>query len=104
MKKNFIIICVSFILLFSSYFCTDGEAKKALVMDDIVVTASRSKEQKKELAVNLSIISTKDIKMSTARDLGELLAEKAGIYIRQYPGALTSIGMRGFSTETHGMI
>jgi len=102
MKKNFIIICVSFILLVSSNFCTAEETKAKSTLEDMVVTVSRNKEAKKEVTVNLSVISLKDIKMSTARDLGELLAEKAGIYIRQYPGALTSIGMRGFSTETHG--
>ncbi|MCD6185420.1 MAG: TonB-dependent receptor [Deltaproteobacteria bacterium] len=71
-------------------------------LDEMVVTASRVPEQKKDLTTNITIIDENDIKMSTARDLGDLLAENGGIYIRKYPGDLTSIGLRGFRTETHG--
>ena len=71
-------------------------------LDEMVVTASRVPEQKKDLTTNITIIDENDIKMSTARDLGDLLSEKAGVYIRKYPGNMTSIGLRGLRTETHG--
>jgi vitamin B12 transporter len=71
-------------------------------LDEMVVTAGRVEEAKKELTVNVTVIDQEEIKNSTAHDLGDLLAERAGVYIRKYPGALTTVGIRGFRTETHG--
>ncbi len=66
------------------------------------MTAGRVKEKKREVTSNITIIDEEEIKASSARDLGDLLAEKGIGHIKKYPGALTSIGIRGFSTETHG--
>jgi vitamin B12 transporter len=71
-------------------------------LEEMVVTAGRVEEAKKELTVNVSVIDQEEIQNSTAHNLGDLLAERAGVYIRKYPGALTSVGIRGFRTETHG--
>ena len=72
------------------------------VMEEVVVTASRIEEKEKELTVNVTIIDEEEIKNSSAKDLGELLAEKGIGHIHKYPGSLTSVGIRGFRTETHG--
>ncbi len=71
-------------------------------LDEMVVTAGRVEEARKELTVNVTVIDQEEIKNSTAHDLGDLLAQRAGVYIRKYPGALTTVGIRGFRTETHG--
>ncbi|MEW5691709.1 MAG: TonB-dependent receptor [Candidatus Hydrogenedentota bacterium] len=68
----------------------------------IVVTASREKEPKREVIANVTVIDEAEISHSSARDLGELLAEKGIGHIHKYPGTLTSVGIRGFRTETHG--
>jgi len=71
-------------------------------LDEVVVTASRTEEKKRDIAYNATLIDEDQIKMSPARDLGELMAELGIGYIKKYPGALTGIGIRGFRTETHG--
>ncbi|MCD6298731.1 MAG: TonB-dependent receptor, partial [Deltaproteobacteria bacterium] len=71
-------------------------------MDEVVVSAGRVEEKKKELTSNVLIIDEEEVKNSSARDVGDLLAEKGIGHIQKYPGALTSIGIRGFRTETHG--
>ncbi len=71
-------------------------------IDEMVVTASRIKEKKIETTSNITIIDEKDIKASAAENLGDLLAEKGIGHIQEYPGVLTTIGIRGFRTETHG--
>ena len=78
------------------------ERSDTVTMEEVVVTAGRVEEKKKEITSNITIIDEEEIKMSTANDIGELLAEKGIGYIKRYPGALTAIGIRGFRTETHG--
>ncbi|MBN1929189.1 MAG: TonB-dependent receptor [Chlorobiaceae bacterium] len=70
--------------------------------DEIVVTSSRVKQPKKELTSNITIITKEEISKSSANDLGELLAEKNLGHIQKYPGSSTSVGIRGFRTESHG--
>jgi vitamin B12 transporter len=76
--------------------------KSAVALEDIVVTASRVKEEKTEVTSNITIINENEIKSSVATNLGDLLAQKGIGHIQKYPGSLTSIGIRGFRTETHG--
>lgn len=70
-------------------------------MAEVVVTAGRVPESKKAIPANITVIGEADIRQSTARDLGELLAQN-GLDVRQYPGTLTTIGIRGFRTDSHG--
>lgn len=99
-KKYFWFLICLFMLLPGLTQAEDEEPVSTL--DEMVVTASRVPEQKKDLTINVTIIDENDIKLSAAKDLGDLLSEKAGVYIRKYPGNLTSISLRGFRTETHG--
>lgn len=78
------------------------EKKPATTLEEVVISASRVEEKKKEITTNVTIINEEDIQSSSARDLGDLLAEKGIGHIHKYPGTLTSIGIRGFRTETHG--
>jgi len=76
--------------------------KQAIAMEDVVVTAGRVEEKKKDITTNVTIINEEEITLSSAKDLGDLLAEKNIGHIQKYPGGLTSIGIRGFRTESHG--
>ncbi|MDY6909787.1 MAG: TonB-dependent receptor [Thermodesulfobacteriota bacterium] len=60
-----------------------GDVRAALTVDEIVVTASRVEEKAKEVAANVTVIDEEEIKASTARTLGEILAEKAVGHIRK---------------------
>jgi vitamin B12 transporter len=65
-----------------------------------VVTATRIKEPRKDISASVQIITQEDIKNSTAKNVGDLLAEAGIGHIHKYPGALTArIGLRGFSTD-----
>jgi vitamin B12 transporter len=72
-------------------------------MEEVVVTAGRVKEKKKEITSNVTIINEEEIKISSATDLGDLLAEKGVGHIQKYPGTSTSIGIRGFRTDATGV-
>ena len=85
-------------------FClfNTSEAAEPPVLEQVVVTASRVKEKKKEVTANVTVIEEEEISHSSAKDLGELLAEKGVGHVQKYPGTLTSVGIRAFRTETHG--
>ena len=70
--------------------------------NEIVVTAGRLEELKKDVTTNVTVITRKQIEDSPAQDLGELLAEQSIGHIQKYPGALTSVGIRGFRSDSHG--
>ena len=80
----------------------DGAADNTYTqMNEVVVTAGRIPEPKKAIPAHVTVIDEDAIQQSTAVDLGELLAQN-GLDVRQYPGALTTIGIRGFRTDSHG--
>ncbi len=95
-------IGVLIFFLFSSSVALANEDKSTSTLGEMVVTASRYKEPISDIPANVQIITQEEIQASTATDLGQLLAEKGIGTIREYPGALTSVGIRGFRTDTHG--
>lgn len=102
MKKMMVLIVLLTVLALPGFCQAQTEQKGVAVLEEVVVTATRIEEKKKEVTSNVTIIDEKEIKSSSARDLGDLLAEEGIGHIQKYPGALTSIGIRGFRTETHG--
>jgi vitamin B12 transporter len=101
MKKWVSLVVISAFLILPG-FSQAEEKESVTTMEEVVVTAGRVKEKKREITANVTIIDETEIKASSARDLGDLLAEKGIGHIQKYPGALTAIGIRGFRTETHG--
>jgi vitamin B12 transporter len=101
MKKLIIFFTCLFIALSVPVYGQDKDV--SVTMDEVVVTAGRVKEKKKELTTNITIIDEEEIKNSSATDLGDLLAEKGIGHIHKYPGASTSVGIRGFRTDATGV-
>lgn len=79
-----------------------ADATEVGVLDEVVVTAGRIGETKKEVTANITVISREDIERSPAVDVGDLFAELGIGHLQKYPGSLTAIAVRGFRTETHG--
>jgi len=90
------------ILLTDVVIPNGAAADRDPVLEEVVVTAGRIEEKKKYVSANITIITDEEIKQSPARNLGELLAEKSIGHIQRYPGSNTSIGIRGFKTDSHG--
>jgi len=72
------------------------------VLKEVIVTTSRVKETLRDVTANVTVITSDEIAQSPAQDVGDLLAEQGVGHIHKYPGGLTSIGIRGFRTESHG--
>ena len=79
-----------------------GEAPLSANLETIVVTATAIPTPTKELPVSVEVISRKEIEESHANDLAGLLIEKLPEHFQEYPGALTSIAIRGQRSNTVG--
>ena len=77
-------------------------ADKPEKVEEMVVTAGRIEEKKKNVTFNMTVITEDQIRRSSATNIGELLFKTGAASVRQYPGVLSSIGIRGFRTDTHG--
>lgn len=93
-------ILVAVLLILPASPCMAKNATTTL--QEMVVTASRVPEMKRETTTNMRVIDEQEIKLSTADTLGELMAEKGIGHIHKYPGTLTRIGIRGFKTALMG--
>ncbi len=101
-RNFFFIFCLFGLCLWVQDMVQAGKHNATTPLEEVVVTAGRFKELKREVTNHITTIDEHEIEMSTARDLGDLMAEKNIGHIQKYAGALTSVGIRGFRTETHG--
>ncbi len=104
MKKRFFMLLLMIILSTGISAAEENTKKKTDIteLDEVVVTAGRIEEKKKELAANVTVIDKEMIQASSAKDLGELLTENGVGYSKKYPGTSNVIGIRGFRTDTFG--
>ncbi|NPA39353.1 MAG: TonB-dependent receptor [Thermodesulfobacteria bacterium] len=73
-------------------------------LSEIVVTATRIEEPIKNVAPFVEVITSSDIKDSTAQDAGDAMIEAGLGHVHKYPGVLTSrVEIRGLSTNLFDM-
>lgn len=78
------------------------EEKKISKMDDIVVTATKVEESKRDVSASIQIIGADDIKNSTAKKADELIAEAGLGHIQKYSGGLSGMTeIRGLQTDLY---
>ncbi len=77
---------------------TDGKMAR---MDEVVVTAGRLEEEKKDVTVSMTVITEEEIDKPSIQDLTDVLEEK-GFQIRQYNNSSAAITIRGLRTDPHG--
>ena len=96
-----VLLAFSLSLLDLSLFITSAFAQeKTTSLEEVVVTATRVEEPKKDVPASVQIITQEDIRNSTAKDAGDLIIEAAIGHVHKYPGALTGrIGLRGLYTD-----
>jgi vitamin B12 transporter len=105
MRKSFMLLLSAVFVMCPGLSFAEEEQKSGesvIKLDDVFISASRVEEKKKEIPYFVQTIPSERIEASSALDLGDLLAEIGIGHIQKYPGALASIGIRGFRTETHG--
>lgn len=79
------------------------EKETTQLMDDMVVTATRSEEKIKDIPTKIEVIDSETIELTVGETITEQLKKNASIGVIEYPGALAGIGMRGFRPEFSGI-
>ncbi len=103
MKKSYYpVFCLQLLAIAGTPSVFAADIPQPNMMDEVVVTASRTEESIATVSANITVVSEEDIRQSASSNVGDILAEKSIGHIQKYPGNLTSIGIRGFRTDTHG--
>lgn len=73
-------------------------ADEKITVGEVVVTATRYEEQATDVPANITVISEKDIRNSTAQNIPELLRTTAGVYVNDITGnsRTYTVDLRGF--------
>jgi vitamin B12 transporter len=104
MKRLFVVtLLVVAVFTIPGLLKAKEEPKMITTLEEVVVTAGRVEEKKKEITTNVTIIDEEEINISSAADLGDLLAERGIGHITKYPGTSTAVGIRGFRTDATGV-
>jgi vitamin B12 transporter len=74
------------------------EEPAAAVLRKIVVTATAEPEERRKVTANLQVIDAEEIRRSGAFNLSGLLRSRSSVMVREQPGNLTPLIIRGFST------
>lgn len=89
-------------LFFAGTFLLAQEpVEQSYDLDEVVVTATRMNLPLKSIPQKVEIIDSKKIATIPAENAAELLKRATNLDIIQYPGALATVGMRGFSPSAH---
>ena len=80
----------------------DVRGDEKVTMDTVVVTATKTKEQRKDVSYAVIVLDNVDIKEAPATSVGDLLGGKTGIDWRtrgDYGGAAQELQIRGMSAD-----
>jgi vitamin B12 transporter len=95
--------CLAIVYLLLSFETTLAQdvtgADSAL--STLVVTASRTAEEFREVTSNISVITEEEIESAPASELYQILMQK-GIKVQRTNGGLATVQIRGFITDEHG--
>lgn len=72
-------------------------------LSDVVVTAGRTKQRLRDVPQKIELISAKDIALTPALDVTDILKKNSAIDVIQYPGILSGVGFRGFRPQFSGL-
>ncbi|MGD1152653.1 MAG: TonB-dependent receptor [Syntrophales bacterium] len=103
--KSIVVLAVFFLVIASGGFPLaapqGGPQEKAIVMEEVVVTATRDTEEVRNIPANVSVITAKDIEKSGATNVVEVLDKLESIQFRNYSGNASQslIDLRGFGGD-----
>lgn len=90
------------ILSATTVYGQQQDTTKVVELDEVIITATRSKKNFNDIGRSITVITSNDIKNSGASTVSELLNQEEGFYIvgaQQNPGSLNSIFTRGANSN-----
>ncbi len=87
----------------SPAWATETDTQNEINKDEMVVTATRSEENIKQIPAKIEVIDSQEIKLTSGNTLTEQLKKSSSISVIEYPGVIAGIGIRGFRPEFSGI-
>lgn len=93
-----LIICILSLFTFHFLLFTLSFAEKEIKLEEVVVTATRYEEQPSKVPANITVITEKDIKNSSAQNIPELLRTEINVQVNDITGNRRNytVDLRGF--------
>lgn len=98
-----LLLTLTLLLIIGLPVAAEEEAVGQQTMDDVVVTATRSEENIKNIPAKVEVIDSQTIELTIGGTITEQLKKNSSIGVIEYPGALAGIGIRGFRPEFSGI-
>lgn len=73
------------------------------VLDQVVVTAGRLQQLRKDIPQKIEVVTAKDIAATPGLDMTDILKKNTALNVIQYPGLESGVGIRGFRPEFDGL-
>ncbi len=104
MNKLFLFVIITILIfpVFSRAQEDKNYEKSPAIMEEVIVTATKTEEQRKDIPNSIILIEKLDIEESPANSLGELLGNELGIDWRtrgDYGGATEEVHVRGMGGD-----
>ncbi|MBW2610338.1 MAG: TonB-dependent receptor [Deltaproteobacteria bacterium] len=104
MKKYLFVLALGAVFVVPGIILAAEELKDTptdYIMEEVVVTATRDKEEIRKVPANVTVITAKDIRGSGAASIVDLLKRKANIHVREYNGNPNQaiVDLRGFGGD-----
>jgi iron complex outermembrane recepter protein len=95
--KHFVFSIILFILSLSIPFSLAAQEKE-VILDEVVVTATRDPEEIRKIPANVTVITREGIEQSNSKNVVDLLNDQADLVVRDYygNGKTASVDIRGF--------
>lgn len=103
MKKVLTTAGIALTTLVPPVWAEDTETNRQTITEEMVVTATRSEENIKEIPAKVEVINRQEIDLTAGDTLTEQLKKSSSVSVIEYPGALAGIGIRGFRPEFSGI-
>jgi len=98
--RVFVLLCLVIVTSTPSVMGLDDDEKDAINLGEIVISATRTASSLNNVSASSSVVPERQIKSSTATDLGHLLATTGLLEILDYgPGGISAPSIRGSSRE-----
>ena len=81
----------------------DSQPAPQATLEEVVVTATRSKEKLKSIPAKVEVIDSQEIEQTVGETITEQLKKNSSLGVIEYPGSLAGIGIRGFKPEFSGI-
>ena len=103
MKRTIAATMLLFLSSFPTAICAQEtpetrEEEKEVILEEVVVTATRDKREIRKVPANVTVVTREDIQNSNAQTVADVLRSEVGLVVRDFlgNGKSASVDLRGF--------